>query len=86
MPGNTHAYQGIGLKIHGSLQTNLEAAIESARRYRTRPVYPQTVAHWSDLLAHAWWKLGAESLPDAANLTRLAKELEAELAARASRT
>jgi hypothetical protein len=70
------------MKLHGSLQTNLENALLSVTRFRNRPVYPETVAHWSDLLAHAWWEIGNTSTPSAPNLTRLARELEAELADR----
>ena len=70
------------MKLHGSLQTNMEGAVMSARRHRGRPVYPQTVAHWTDLLAYAWREISMTSALRAADLTHLAKVLEAELAVR----
>jgi hypothetical protein len=72
------------MKLHGSLQTNLEGALMSARRHRDRPVYPQTLAHWNDLLAYARREIGLTSAPAAAVLSRLATDLEAEIAARES--
>lgn len=68
------------MKLHGSLQANLEGAILSARRLRGRVVYSDTLAHWSDLLAHAWWEIGRTPAPGRFILMQLAKDLEAELA------
>ncbi|MDO6415460.1 hypothetical protein Q4F19_13790 [Sphingomonas sp. BIUV-7] len=70
------------MKLHGSLQTNLESAILSSRRLRGRVVYSDTLIHWSDLLAHAWWEIGNTPAPAAFILTQLAKDLEAELGMR----
>ena len=70
------------MKLHGSLQANLEGALLSATRFRGRVVYPDTIAHWSDLLAQAWWEIGRTTGPATSILTQLAKDLDAELAAR----
>jgi len=72
------------VKLHGSLQTNLEGALLSARRHHDRPVYPQTLAYWTDLLAYAWREIPLTSMPVATVLTKLARDLDAELATRSS--
>ena len=41
------------MKLVGSLEDNLAAAVESVRRHRSHPVYRETVKYWSDLLQHA---------------------------------
>ena len=39
--------------ICGSVHANLRAALQSARRLRGGPVHPDTVEHWTSLLAVA---------------------------------
>ena len=38
------------MQIHGSIRSNLIAAIASAKRLRGRPVHRETVDHWRRLL------------------------------------
>jgi hypothetical protein len=70
------------MKLHGSLQSNLEGAVLSARRHREREVYAQTIAYWTDLLVLARSELTLTLGPRSTAITKLASELEAELAAR----
>lgn len=70
------------MRLHGSTEGNLIAAIRSASRLRGRPVHADTLKYWADLIRHArdevssWVGLPPESL------TRLAAELESELGRR----
>lgn len=41
------------MKISGKIAQNLGGAIESARRFRERPVHKETLEHWESLLALA---------------------------------
>jgi hypothetical protein len=41
------------MNLHGTFATNLKDAITSAERLRGRPVYPDTVTHWTELLREA---------------------------------
>ena len=70
------------MEIHGSLQSNLEAAILSARRLKGQHVYPDTLAHWVELATYAWREASAKSGPESAILTRLAADLESEISSR----
>jgi len=70
------------MELSGTLQTNLEAAVLSARRHQGRPVYSDTLSFWKALAAHAWQRIGSETGPDASVMTRLVRDLEAELAIR----
>jgi riboflavin synthase alpha subunit len=45
------------MQLHGTVQTNLEAAVRSARRLRGHPVHGDTLAYWTDLLHQARRKL-----------------------------
>lgn len=38
------------MQIHGSIRSNLIAAIASVKRLRGRPVHAETVDHWRRLL------------------------------------
>jgi len=69
------------MKLHGSLQANLEAALLSARRLRGQRVYPDTLAYWIALAAAAWSEVAASSGPQSSILTRLAADLDIEIAA-----
>lgn len=68
------------MQIHGSLTSNLEAAILSARRLVGRPVYAETLAFWRDLSAFAWSEISREHAPATANLKRLVLLLDGEIA------
>ena len=41
------------MEICGSVHANLRAALQSARRLRDGPVHPDTVEHWSKIVAVA---------------------------------
>lgn len=66
------------MKLDGSLADNLKAAIRSARRLRGRPVYPDTLTFWRELLEQAHRHLRE----DETGLEVLITELEQEMAAR----
>jgi len=70
------------MHLSGTLQSNLEAAVISARRRQGLSVYPDTLTFWHDLAAHAWRWIGNETGPDASIVAALVRELEVELAAR----
>jgi hypothetical protein len=38
------------MKLHGTIMSNLQDAIGSAKRLRGHPVYPDTIAYWNELL------------------------------------
>ena len=70
------------MKLHGSIATNLTAAIDSAKRLRGSPVHDDTLKFWSDLLSHARAERLTLSTDDAAALDPLIGELQSHLAAR----
>ena len=70
------------MKLYGTLQDNLEAAVVSARRLRESSVYPATIAYWHELIAFAWHELGDKTDPRSAICARLATDLENEIASR----
>ena len=72
------------MKLHGTIDANLQAAIASARRLREHPVHADTVQHWRDLLHQARRQLGAEPPEQVAGTAKLIAELEEELAERCS--
>lgn len=41
------------MNIVGSIHANLRAALQSARRLKDSPVHPDTVEHWTSLVAAA---------------------------------
>lgn len=69
------------MDIHGSLATNLQAALASARRYRGHPVHAETIGFWSDLLQHAR-ALKAEGNEETSIIDPLLAELDAAVADR----
>lgn len=70
------------MDLHGSLVSNLEAAVDSARRHRDKRVYLETVQHWSDLLTEARNVLATRIDADSAAIRRLADVLDAAIAKR----
>ena len=71
--------QGVGnIKLHGTVENNLRAALVSARRLRGHPVHPDTIRYWSELLDYARRKARSGNQPAAAIV--LLKELSLELA------
>jgi len=69
------------MNLHGTLVANLQSALDSARRYRGKPLYSDTLSYWIDLLGHARHALASEPEVEAAR--RLIGLLEIELAERA---
>ncbi len=70
------------MQLHGTIEGNLISAIRSASRLRDRPVHPDTIQFWSDLVRHARNELSAcAALPSEA-LRRLVAELELEVVRR----
>ena len=41
------------MEISGSIHANLRAALQSARRLKEGPVHPDTIEHWSNIVAVA---------------------------------
>ena len=70
------------MRLHGTVEGNLVAAVRSARRLRGTPVHPDTVRHWTDLLDHARRALAETPASEKESLERLIAELETELASR----
>ncbi len=70
------------MKLHGSIATNLSAAIDSAKRLRGSPVHSDTLQFWRDLLSHAGAEKRTLSTAEAAALDPLIGELQSQLAAR----
>jgi hypothetical protein len=74
------------LKLHGSTEGNLISAIGSASRLRARPVHPDTIKFWRDVIAHARNELSSPACaPAHAEIERLVGELEGEIARRQHR-
>jgi hypothetical protein len=71
------------MKLHGSIQENLVAAVRSARRLREHPVHADTRRHWEDLLHHARRAL-ASGTDERPVIEPLIVDLETELARRAT--
>lgn len=71
----------IAMQLHGSIETNLVLALQSARRLRDHPVHADTLAHWADLIRHARREIVADSTEP---VLTLIVELERELADRRS--
>ena len=74
--------RGAEMKLHGSTEGNLIAAIRSASRLRGQPVHADTVKYWSDLIGHARRELSAGFLFPSKALEGLVADLELELARR----
>lgn len=69
------------MKLHGSIEDNLVAAVRSARRLRDHPVHADTLKHWTDLLHHARRELASET-PERDAIEPLIVDLETEIAGR----
>ena len=41
------------MEIHGSMEANLQAAVESSRRLKGHPIHRDTLSFWSDLIREA---------------------------------
>lgn len=65
------------MKIEGSIRSNLISAINSARRWRGRPVHQDTISHWRGVLEHG---RRAGTGPLGEPVAELVAQLESELA------
>jgi len=70
------------MKLHGSTEGNLIAAIRSASRLRGKPVHADTIRYWADLIRHARQELTAGFLFPSKALERLVADLEFEVSRR----
>lgn len=68
------------MRLHGSTEGSLIAALSSASRLRHQPVHADTIKHWSDLLHHARQELLLNTTFQVEALTPLMAELEVEVA------
>ena len=73
------------MKLHGSTEGNLIAALRSARRLRGLTVHPDTLQHWTDLLKHADEEILSGQAMPREPMTQLVAELRDELAIRPRR-
>ena len=70
------------MKLHGSTEGNLIAAIRSAGRLRGKPVHADTIRYWADLIRHARQELTAGFLFPSKALEGLVADLEFEVSRR----
>jgi hypothetical protein len=68
------------MKIHVTILANLQAAITSAGRLRGKPVYRETLVHWTELLSEARRSRPDLDARDIPTLDALVTQLEAEMA------
>ena len=71
------------MKLHGSLEDNLTAAIRSARHLRGHPVHADTLAYWNELLHHTRRERTPGYAQEGHVLGRLILDLETEIEERA---
>ena len=70
------------MELHGSIESNLVAAVRSARRLRNHPVHADTLKHWEDLLSQARRDLAAGT-GENTSMEPVIAELQNEIASRA---
>ncbi len=68
------------MKIHGSTEANLTAALRSARRLHGHPVHTETIGHWTELLHITRRKLSTDPSRRTDAVMKLIADLEAEVA------
>ena len=66
------------MELHGTIEANLTAAINSSRRLKGQPVHADTLSHWTAVLSEARRELAANEART--DLRDLIQELEQELA------
>ena len=71
------------MKLHGTLQQNLSAAVRSAQRLRGQPVHEDTLQYWDELRRHARLQMSSGSSPERNDLEQILVVLESEIADRA---
>ena len=67
------------MELHGNLIENLRAAIQSSKRLQGRPVYPETLQFWSQLLEMARRRPDEPFDFNGGEVTALAYQLEHEI-------
>ena len=70
------------MKLHGSTEGNLMAALRSARRLSGVPVHADTLQHWTDVLKHADHELSSGLAMNREPVKQLMAELKVELTSR----
>lgn len=70
------------MKLHGSLVSRLEAAMQSARRLEKQRIYAGTLDYWAKLLVEAHHSLGKATGPDDTHVRKIIAELEEVLLTR----
>jgi hypothetical protein len=73
------------MKLHGSTEANLIAALRSSRRLHGLIVHPDTLGHWTDVLQHADHELSSGVAMPREPVKQLVAELKVELTSRARR-
>jgi hypothetical protein len=71
------------MELHGTIETNLMAAINSSRRLKGHPVHAETISHWTAVLHEARRELSTDDTNT--SLGNLVLELEHELADQTTR-
>jgi hypothetical protein len=71
------------MKLHGSTEGNLIAALRSSRRLRGLKVHADTLQHWTDVLKHADHEISSGQAMPREPVMQLAAELRVELTSRA---
>ena len=71
------------MKLHGSTEGNLIAALRSSHRLRGLKVHADTLQHWTDVLKHADHELSSGQAMPREPVKQLAAELRMELTSRA---
>ena len=70
------------MKLHGSVEGNLTAAVRSVRRLRGHPVHADTLGYWDELLHHARGERPSGYPRERHVVGRLIIDLETEIAER----
>ena len=70
------------MELHGSIEQNLEAALESIKRMSGRRVYRETLDHWTLVLKKAKGLRDRSGRGHTPRLDRLITEVDAHLAER----
>ena len=70
------------MKLHGTVEANLLAALQSAKRFRGHPVHKDTLQHWANLLLEARRVAVASKVLGNSPLIHMIAELETELSNR----
>ena len=68
------------MEVHGSIEQNLKAAVESSRRLRGHPIHKDTLQFWSGLVAEARSRRAAGEVRDDPAVDEAIAELEIVLA------